>query len=378
MKHPKRRGLRRWPVALIAVATVAALTALGVPSEAATRHHATMARPHNNFVQTNLVSDVPGLAALTDPAVVNPWGIAFGPTTPLWVSNQATTDPSGVSKVTIYAGANGTSPVSKIPLEVNAVSPTGMVFNPTDKFVIDRDGASGQSRFIFNENPVDGGVPVGQITGWSPDVPPPDTGVTKVSEPGSVYLGMALERVQQGTRILVANVANGEIEVYNGKWEELDLDDAFVDPRAARHALTPYNVAVLDQRVYVAYVSESDEDFSGAISVFTRQGDFVKRLVTNNRLDDPWGMVIAPPHWGRFGGDLLVGNEDGGRINAFKASNGHFDGVLRDETGMPIENDGLWGLQFGNGVIGTPRDLVFAAGIDEYEHGLIGLITPHM
>ena len=42
------------------------------------------------YVQTNLTSDIPGLAANTDPLLKNPWGVSFGATSPFWVSDQMT------------------------------------------------------------------------------------------------------------------------------------------------------------------------------------------------------------------------------------------------------------------------------------------------
>jgi hypothetical protein len=96
-------------------------------------------------------------------------------------------------------------------------------------------------------------------------------------------------------------------------------------------------------------------------------------------------MAIAPEHWGRFGGALLVGNVDTGKINAFNRRNGHLLGTISDKQGKPLVNPGLWGIAFGNGTIGTPNTLLFAAGIGEkvgglgdhvYEHGLVGLIKP--
>jgi hypothetical protein len=33
-------------------------------------------RAEADFIQTNLVSDIPGLAAITEPELVNPWGIS--------------------------------------------------------------------------------------------------------------------------------------------------------------------------------------------------------------------------------------------------------------------------------------------------------------
>src|SRR6202011_879704 len=51
------------------------------------------------FHQTNLVSDLPGMAATTDPNLVNPWGISAAPTSPMWVSDNN----AGVT--TLYNGA---------------------------------------------------------------------------------------------------------------------------------------------------------------------------------------------------------------------------------------------------------------------------------
>jgi hypothetical protein len=47
-------------------------------------------RADADFIQTNLVSDIPALAALTDPNLQNPWGISHSPTSPFWVSDQRT------------------------------------------------------------------------------------------------------------------------------------------------------------------------------------------------------------------------------------------------------------------------------------------------
>src|SRR6266436_1491759 len=74
--------------------------------------------PH--FVQTNLVSDIPGLAKITDPQLVNPWGVSHSPTSPFWISNQVK------NTATLYA-VIGETTVSK----VNINPPTGFVAIPT-------------------------------------------------------------------------------------------------------------------------------------------------------------------------------------------------------------------------------------------------------
>src|SRR3954453_8344307 len=83
------------------------------------------------FTQTNLVSDQPGVAAHTDPNLVNPWGVAFGPNSPFWVANNKT------GTATLYDG-NGVPAPTATPLVVHIPapgggngSPTGQVNNPT-------------------------------------------------------------------------------------------------------------------------------------------------------------------------------------------------------------------------------------------------------
>src|SRR3954470_8693657 len=83
------------------------------------------------FARVNLASDVPGLARVTDPSLVNPWGMSFSPTGPFWFANNGT----GVSNLLDGSG-------SVIPLVVAVPSgapagskPTGTVFNGGDGFV---------------------------------------------------------------------------------------------------------------------------------------------------------------------------------------------------------------------------------------------------
>ena len=87
---------------------------------------------------------------------------------------------------------------------------------------------------------------------------------------------------------------------------------------------------------------------------------------------------MAPATFGRFGGDLLIGNFGDGRINAYEAMrNGHFEhrGRLRGPDGKALTIDGLWALGFGNGAAAGPTDtLFFTAGPDDESHGLFGKI----
>src|SRR4029077_20392690 len=98
----------------------------------------------------------------------------------------------------------------------------------------------------------------------------------------------------------------------------------------------------------------------GAIGVFTRQGRFLETLVHGAPLVGPWGMAISPKHWNGMGRSLIVGNVDDGTLHAFGLHNGRLRGTLKGANGKPLVIPGLWGIAFGNGVIGTPRSLIFA------------------
>jgi hypothetical protein len=84
------------------------------------------AQPANSFAETNLVSDLPDVAAWQDTDLVNPWGIAFSPTSPIWISDN------GTGKATIYNGAGiKQGLVVAIPAPGGGSgAPTGQVFNP--------------------------------------------------------------------------------------------------------------------------------------------------------------------------------------------------------------------------------------------------------
>src|ERR1700748_214193 len=70
-------------------------------------------RAEADFIQTNLVSDIPGLAAITEPELHNPWGISHNATSPFWTSNQ------GTQTATLFAVTAGND-----VMKVTAVSPS--------------------------------------------------------------------------------------------------------------------------------------------------------------------------------------------------------------------------------------------------------------
>src|SRR5213592_2629407 len=112
MKLPRSVG-----AALALVGIVAVVASSGLVRSAAADDGGIASR---SFVQTNLVSDIPGLAAHTDPNLKNPWGTSVGPGSPIWVSDNH----AGVT--TLYDGAGNPQPrVVSIPAPPSAGSVAG-------------------------------------------------------------------------------------------------------------------------------------------------------------------------------------------------------------------------------------------------------------
>src|SRR5437867_9536980 len=140
------------------------------------------------FTQTNLVSDVPGMASITDPNLVNPWGMALGLNSGIWISDN------GSGKATTYDGTgqpipSGSPVVITIPAPGNGAgksSPTGVGTNDTSGFVISTGGKSAPSTELFATED-------GTIAGWNALVDPTRAVIAvDNSATGAVYKGLAM------------------------------------------------------------------------------------------------------------------------------------------------------------------------------------------
>jgi uncharacterized protein (TIGR03118 family) len=323
--------------------------------------------------QVNLVSDLPGVAALTDPNLVNAWGLAFGPSTPIWVSNN------GTSTSTLYAGATAPGvPVAAVPLVVRIPgggAPTGVVFNPTARFDLTAQGKPGPALFIFAGE-------TGDITAWNQSADP-TTAVLVAHTPGAVYKGLTMVRIDDKPYLLAANFHDNRIDVFDSHFRKVSMPKAFRSLTIPR-GYAPFDVATLHGRVYVTYAKQDatrHDDVAGSghgfVNVFSESGKLVRSLVRRGVLDSPWGLAIAPEGFGDFAGKLLVGNFGNGRIHVVNPHTGRVIAVLRDDDGHPVVIDGLWGLLPGNGTAGGRSDVWFSAGPDDESHGLLGILRSH-
>jgi uncharacterized protein (TIGR03118 family) len=334
------------------------------------------AKPARNaYVRHDLVSDQAGKADRTDPDLVNAWGLAALPTSPWWIADNGT----DMASVLDATGAPFPAPpASPLAPEVKS-APTGVVANPGSGFMVSNGGTSDTARFIFDTEK-------GKILGWSPAVSP--TSAVQAADrsgAGAIYKGLAIASTPTGDRLFAADFHNDRVDVFDDEFHSVDAAGAFADRKLPKR-FAPFGIQAIGGRIFVAFAKQDagrEEDLHGrglgAVDMFDTSGRLLRRVARRGPLNAPWGLARAPSSFGRFGGDLLVGNFGDGEVNAYaQRPNGRFAhrGKLRGAKGKPIAIDGLWALQFGMGAPnnGTDDTLFFTAGPDGEAHGLFGTI----
>jgi len=184
--------------------------------------------------------------------------------------------------------------------------------------------------------------------------------------------------------LFAANTAGGTIDAFNNQFQLISTN-AFAAPTAAA-GLVPFNVTDLGGNVFVTYAPSGHTAQTmatggeGAIAEFSESGG-LEKTITNNALASPWGVAIAPMSFGKFGGDLVVGNFSfvsgvADVINAFNPVTDALVGSFDVNPGANNTPGGLWSIVFGGGGSdGTPDTLFFTDGINGEKDGLFGSLT---
>jgi uncharacterized protein (TIGR03118 family) len=364
-----------------AVATIALGGALAVtPGDAQGQDFS----QRNAYKVNLLVSDLPG-PGVTDMRLKNAWGVAFSPAgSPFWVADNAT------GLATLYAG-DGTiqNLVVTIPCPPNpgqgsncptAAAPTGIVWNPTTNpmtaFLV--PGTNIPAAFIFATED-------GTISAWAGGLTPPNKAVLAVDNsqtgPGAVYKGLAFGVNANGVFLFATNFRAGTIDVFDHTYAAATTDGGFVDPDIPA-GFAPFGIQNINGDLFVTYAKQNDEKHddvagpgNGFVDVFDTDGHLLRRLASGGMLNSPWGVARASFAFGRFSGDILIGNFGDGRINAL-SMDGHSMDQLRGPGGKPLAIDGLWTLTLGGGAKSSSDTLYFTAGPNGEMDGLFGTIVP--
>jgi len=355
-------------------------------------------KERNRYVVTNLTSDLQGIAPNTDAVLQNAWGVAFTPgASPFWIADNAT----GCS--TLYDGSGVPQPATplrvKLPLPGGTVpstackpvdpknppnpapaAPTGLVWNPTMTFLV--PNTSSPATFIWDTED-------GTISAWTGGLNPPDQAVLAVDKsPHAVYKGLAFGTNPHGIFLFATNFRAGTIDVFAANGSQgfrsatsAEIDGDFTDPDIPA-GFAPFGIQNINGDLFVTYAMQDatmHDDVAGPgngfVDVFDTGGHLLRRFASRGALNSPWGVARASFAFGRFSGDVLVGNFGDGQINAFDSDGKHV-GTLKDGDGKPIVIDGLWTLTLGGGRNSSSDTLYFTAGPNGETDGLFGTITP--
>ena len=353
-------------LALIGAATLGSLAGCGGSNAMSSTPAAPVAGAVASYAGVTYVADqvIAGVTHL-DSSLVNPWGIAYGPATDFWVSDQ------GSGKSTAYDGL-GNPPVPPILVTVPAApgsavaGPTGVVFNATAGFLGDE--------FIF-------ATLDGTLAGWSAGA----NATTRVNNfaTNASYTGLATGNVGSVNYLYAANFTGRTIDVFDTNYAPVNLGaNSLVDP-ALPAGFYPFGIQNLGGKLYVTYaerIPPSGHSTSGAglgyVNVFNPDGTMVGRFAGGGPLNAPWGVALAPAGFGPFGGDLLVGNFGDGHITAYNPAAEPCSVSLPTPTATP------W-LSAGSGALPSvtalkpevPGQLSFAAGTQAETHGVFGTIS---
>jgi uncharacterized protein (TIGR03118 family) len=401
---------------------VALLGCLGVAMTIAAQARA--AGP--GYVQTDLITDIPALATATgarlDLNLLNPWGLAFFPgASPFWINeNNAGSSALYFADAVPFPGLPSViiPPPPTIPPSPPGTkgTPTGIVANlfvGSGDFEIpnaaDPAHPFGPALFIFATED-------GTILAWNappfvlPGLPDPDADFPisddalivvdnsdNGSATGAVYKGLALG-VDAGHPFLYAsNFRSGKVDVFDTHFHPVTLGGSFTDPNV-QHGYAPFGIQNINGNIWVTYAMQDaakhdpvNKPAHGFVSEFDSSGNLIRTFAKHGHLNSPWGLAMASPNFGKFSNDILIGNFDDGKINAFDPKTGHWLGALSGPDGKPLVNDGLWSLTFGGALnsdevdgpgpdtdvdvpVSSTDSLFFSAGLNDETNGLFGRI----
>jgi len=385
------------------------------------------------FTSYNAVSDILGVAHETDPALVNPWGIAIGQ-----IDGDLRVADDGTGVATIYKPDGGLV-TGTTPLIIPAVtgngpgSPTGVAENysafviktDTNDFDITSGTSTAPAHYLFATE--DGG-----IVGYR-SIVSSSTGILAVSSAGAGYTGVALSYVATGIghdiklhhQLYATDFAEGKIDVYDSQFGVVTLaSGAFAPPASlaappAGLSWSPFNIKSVDfngkdpvthkpgvqRRLVVAYALHSAtsnvlNDVPGAgygyVDSFYPDGTRVAAgpvIPPYHDLNSPWAIAVSHHPYAGFPalGVLLVGNHGDGTIHAYAFQPGivgdgfSLGSLVKDTNGTKLAFDGLWALHFGAAAISVAdfsinfavldedvKNLYFSAGLLGETHGLVG------
>ena len=183
------------------------------------------------------------------------------------------------------------------------------------------------SRFLFATED-------GQIRGWPGSGAGTGDRGAGASASGAIYKGLAIADTAAGPRLYATDFHNGRVDVFDGSWSLVNTARRFVDPTICPTGYAPFGIQAIGG-TDLRHLREAGRRRRGRrrrpgarLRRRVRHGGQAcsARVAQHGQLNAPWGLAMAPASFGRFSGDLLVGNFGDGQINAYaEQANGNFE-----------------------------------------------------
>jgi len=333
------------------------------------------AQANNNYTQTNLVSNVPGLALKLDDSLVNPWGLAGSVNQPFRIALN------GKGKFESYNGGGDLQDprgVLAVPDGVTLpASPTGIAANTTGEFTSPQSPLPLPFLFATRQGTISG-----EYADSQGDIKTTTILTVNNAAQGAEYTGLAVLTPDCCAPYLaVADFHRGFVDTFTSFFDHLAPVGNFTDPNLPA-GFAPWNLQVVGNHVFVAYALQDvaqHEPLPGAgvgiVDIYNLDGSFVKRFASNGPLNVPTAIVQASANFGAFSNDILIGNYGDGTINAFDPNTGEFLGSLKDGNGAPIANQQLHSMVFGDGSAGSADTLYLTAAPAGGSAGVFAAVT---
>jgi uncharacterized protein (TIGR03118 family) len=371
----------------------------------------------NYAVEVLVSNDASQSPQILEPKLKNAWGIAIRPAGAgghFWVTGKNISfeyvgDVKSSNDLKLQKLYTDELKYMDIDIDKNANS-TGTAFNGGKNFTItqnpnanseNQQPITAAAKFVFiaddgslhawterkNYN-IDGSL---RSTDW------PTSSIKILQEADASFFGLSFNK--DFSRLYIADFgADPQIRSYNKDYTptpDLKFDQPFDsnnNKKVDAGEYAPFNIQYLQDKdkkghLLVAYAQTStdkkgkliageEKAGSGRLAEFDENGKLI-RIFDHQGLDAPWGMAYAPNNYGKYSGHLLVANFGSGLISAYNPSTLKFAGFLQnnEQLGQNIKINGIWGLQFGNGVsLGDSNALYFSAGPNDEKNGIFGSI----
>ena len=296
-----------------------------------------------DFAIEHIVSNKPYDSLYSDPSLEHPSGITVVGDT-VWVANTA----SGL--VTSYSLLG--EPLNTI---INVFEKHGIIGQPTDisynispnSFIITNGPLMESSALLVSTRN-------GCIHGININVDQ-DNSIELVdnSDHKSVYTSIQVVNNRNASFVYVTDFYNAEIHVYDSNMIR-QTDFSFIDEDNSDpipETFAPYSITDINNQLYVSYAKQRacDNQYPefgqgyGYVSIFTYEGEFVKRFCSKSVLDTPWSIIPVPKAFGWEPGSIAIGNEGNGIINIF-TKNGEYLDSIRDNSFNTIYTGRLKGM----------------------------------